>query len=237
MTHQEVERRLRLAADALPEPQSIHAPTWSKPSKGRRYGRIWLLAAVLLVLSGLATAAAVTEVPETMPMWVGFSDFPGRYGVHLAERYGDLIRVGDRTYCNVPEGTTVWSAMVDPQYRWFGVDYQNYSKGETRPDDYAEFSLRAGPMDDPYWRTCFSMDLADRPIGLRNMLEVVHGPYTLYCGEYPAEQDGGGWLYVKWVDYEEGFVYSICFDGALNDRETALALTLELLEDMRPAKA
>lgn len=233
MTNKEMEVILRRAGDRLPCPAKSTAPALPERAVPRRRLAVALAVVLMAVLCSATVYAATTEISGVMPMWRGLPTSPEKYGLTLEYDYGDLEQTSLDEMWVVPPGTTYLEAMSSAAYRWISIDYRNDDNGAEQPEDRAWFSIGAGPIDHPYWRTCFSMDEQDVPDTLHDMTAQNYRGYTLYCGTYVSEDTGSTWVSVKWIDYAEGFVYSFSFHGAMENKETALEFTKKIIDGMR----
>lgn len=235
MTNEEMEILLRQAGHQLPGPAKA-APLLPRRKTPRlRPSRLAAVLVVVLLLS-ITAFAATAEVPipdaSEYGQWTGFPCSPDKYGLKLEDRYGDYVLSEAYEMWIVPRSATYLQALSDATYRAGNFDYCNYTNGE-HTEGWGEIGISAGRTDHPYWRAYYSLDGNDVPVNLHDMTIHTHRNYTLYCGEYRSEYQDVAWIYVKWVDYEGGYVYSLTFDGAMEDKDTALEFTKQLIDDIR----
>ena len=230
MTNNDMEHLLLRAGDKLPGPMKA-AP--SRPAARHRGFRLAVATAVVLALT-ITVCAATLEVPipdaADYSQWTGLSCDPADYGLTLPDSYGEYVLTDDREMWIVPKGATYLEALNEATYRAMSRDYTNCPSGELS-DDWGEIGIGAGKTGHPYWRAYYSMDENDTPTNLADMTVHTYRDYTLYCGEYRTEYST--WLYVKWVDYAEGFIYCLDFHGTMNDRDAALDFTKQLIDANR----
>lgn len=231
MTNEEMEAKLLRAAEKLPGPMRA-APRPPVRAPRRRLVRTAALIAAVLLLT-VTVCAATVEVPipdaADYSQWTGTACDPADYGLTLEDAYGDYILTDDREMWIIPKGATYLEALNNATYRAMDRDYRNHN-GEQR-EGWGEISIGAGSTAHPYWRAYYSMDENDIPIDLHDLTTHIYRDYTLYCGEFRTEHSS--WLYIRWMDYNEGFVYSLSFHGAMNDRALALDFAKQLIDANR----
>lgn len=235
MINEEMEILLRRAGEGLPKPAKCAPRVENAVRRPVRMRRIAAFVAVLILCS-VTVGAATLEVPipdsSGYSQWTGFPGNPGKYGLKLENAYGEYVLSDQNEMWVIPQGATYLEALFDATYRAISVDYCNDSNGG-RTEEWGKIRISAGGTDNPYWRAYFSMDELDIPTSLHDMTVHIYRDYTLYCGEYRSQHDESTWLYIKWVDYDRGYVYSISFYGAMEDREAALEFAKMLIDGMR----
>lgn len=232
MTNKEMEAMLRRAGESLPGPAKAAPRMPPVRAPRRRLARTAALIAAVLLLT-VTVCAATLEVPipdaASYSQWTGSPRDPADYGLTLERTYGEYELTDDCEMWIIPKGATYLEALNDATYRALSRSYRNYD-GE-QPVGWGKIGIGAGSTGHPYWRAYYSMDENDVPTDLHDMTTLTYRDYTLFCGEYRSEYST--WLYVRWVDYDEGFIYSLSFHGAMADRDAALEFTKQLIDANR----
>lgn len=233
MTNEEMELKLLRAAEKLPAPmRSAPRPPVRAPRR-RLVRTAALIAAVLLLTVTVCAATVEVPIPDTSQycQWVWHYADPEKYDLELEPDWEDYVLYSEIETWVVPRGTTFLEAMFNATYRTLHADYR-YPEDGTAAPGCGSIRVSAGKTDHPYWRAYFSFDLEDVPDSLQDMAVHEYGGYTLYCGDH-LSRFGSSTLYLKWVDYERGFIYSIAFSGAAEDRDLALDFAKQLIDDNR----
>lgn len=235
MTNKEMEAMLRRAGEDLPGPAKAAPPMPPSPARRFRASRLVLVTAVVLMLT-ITVCAATLEVPipdaSEYGQWVWYFGNPEKYGLELERSYGAYALDWESEMWVVPKGATYVEAMFNATYRVLNFSYSNYPNGEIA-EDRGDIDICAGKIDHPYWRAYFSMDTKDVPDNLHDMSVHTYAGYTLYFGEFRRDRSDDSMLCIKWVDYDEGFIYSLSFHGAMADRDAALEFTKQLIDANR----
>lgn len=231
MTNEEMEVLLRQAGDKLPGPAK-NAP--ARPAHRLRGFRLAVVTAVVLALT-ITVCAATVEVPipdaSQYFQWVWHYGNHEKYDLELEPSWGDYVLYSEVETWVVPKGTTFLEAMFNATYRTLHADYR-YPEDGTAAPGWGSIRVSAGKTDHPYWRAYYSFDLEDVPDSLQDMTIHEYGGYTLYCGDH-LSRSGSSTLYLKWVDYDRGFLYSIAFSGAAEDRDLAMEFAKQLIDANR----
>lgn len=225
MTDREMEEKLLRAAERLPGPKKYAPQPPVRASRRRLIRAAALIAAVLMLTVTVCAAALEVPIPDASDysQWTGSACDPERYGLVLPESYGEYVLTDDHEMWIIPRGATYLQALNNATYRVLSRTYRS---------DRGRIGIGAGSTAHPYWRAYYAMDENDMPVGLHDLTTHDYRGCTLFCGEHRSDS-GSSWLYVRWVDYAEGFVYSLSFHGAMADRDTALAFAKQLIDDNR----
>lgn len=234
MTNEEMEVLLCRAGEGLPAPTKCAPRVESAVCRPMRLRRIALLVTVLILCS-VTVGAATLEVPipdsSEYGQFVWYLGNPEKYGLKLENAYGEYILCDQMEMWVVPHGATYLEAMFDATYRALNFDYYKDQNKEAS-EDLGSIGISAGKIDHPYWRAYYSMNEQDVPDNLHDMTVHTYGDHTLYCGEYRSEDYKVAFLYIKWVDYDRGYVYCLDFHGVAQDREAALEFAKMLIDSM-----
>lgn len=234
MTNEELEVLLRRAGDKLPGPAKAAPQTPPVRAPRRRLVRTTALIAAVLLLS-VTVFAATVEVPipdaSQYSQWVWHFGNHEKYDLELESAWEDYVLYSEVETWVVPKGTTFLEAMFNATYRTMHADYRYPADGTATPG-WGLIRISAGKIDHPYWRAYYSFDPEDVPDNLQDMTVHEYGGYTLYCGDR-LSKSGSSTLNLKWVDYDRGFIYSISFSGAAEDRDLALDFAKHLIDTSR----
>lgn len=234
MTNEEMEAILRRAGEDLPGPAKAapHSPPVRAPRR-RLVRTAALIAAVVLLTVTVFAATVEVPIPDASQyyQWVWHFGNQEKYDLELEPSYGAYVLQSEIETWVVPRGTTFLEAMFNATYRTLHADYRYPEDGSAAPG-WGLIRVCAGKIDHPYWRAYFSFDLEDVPDALQDMTVQEYGGYTLYCGNH-LSRSGSSTLYLKWVDYDRGFLYSISFHGAAEDRDLALEFAKHLIDTNR----
>jgi len=231
-----IESKLYQAAQALPTPTSTFAQIQQKASRNQRslfavvrqYRRVAAILVCTILLMGITTIAATTEVDYSA--WASrsreFVDcvrIADKLGITLPQSIGDSPFREVTTLYVVPEGTTYIEALSTPIYRWYDVEYgvQNIVRTEHSEtiEVNDEYSFAFGSADGDLCGYVFSLD-ESRTWALDNTLpgsyqtEEYKG-VTLQMGtivHYNVESDSDIFSYhhkVIWVDTNLNVVFVI----------------------------
>lgn len=205
-----IETKLSQAVQSLPVPVGgfsgieEKARLIQRPSFRSRRKKMAAVLACMILLTGSIVAAGGTEIRHSAwrtgsASWADAEKIGRKLNVVLPRSVNGSSFSGMSTMYVVPEGTTYLEAIITPAYRWYAIDYGDYS-------------LAVGSTENALWQYVFSADGSPDNIASDSLRVEEYAGVFVQGSCIRVEPDGGEpeyWHRMVWTDPFRNVVFSL----------------------------